>query len=107
MADDPLNRAKEALARAAAEAAGRQALDQAGKAVARAADSFADALEVALLGKKGAADEINARPEVDALDRLRAAFDAPPATPKPADPSAAAKLANAKAQLEAMKKARR
>lgn len=106
MADDPLSQAKAALARAAAAAAARQALDTASQAVARAADGFADALEVVLLGKKGAADELNAQPDVDAFDRLRATLDAPAPTP-PAGPSAADKLAKAKVELEAMKKARR
>ena len=105
MTDDPLAKARDALARAAAEAAARQALAQAGEAVARAADGFADALEVALLGKKGAADALRAQPEVDALDRLRAATADP--TPKAAPPPQEDKLAKARAELEAMKKARR
>lgn len=109
MSDDPITRARDALARAAAEAAARQAVKQAGEAVGQAADSFADALEAALLGKKGAADEILAQPDVDPLDRVRATWAKATAPPPAEAPKATAedKLAKARAELDAMKKALR
>ena len=58
------------------DAAADKALKQAREAAAKAGDAMLDDLEVALLGKKGAADEVlRSEGDVDALERARKAYD--------------------------------
>ncbi len=71
------------------------------RALEKFGNSLADDLEKALLGKVGAADDLAKEPEVDPLDRLRAAMgEKRPAESKPALPSAPPIDPEAKARLE-------
>lgn len=57
------------------DAAADKALKQAKDAAAKAGDAILDDLETALLGKKGAADEVlKTEGDVDALERARKAY---------------------------------
>lgn len=57
------------------DAAADKALKQARDAAAKAGDAMLDDLETALLGKKGAADEVlRSEGDVDALERARKAY---------------------------------
>lgn len=73
-------------------------------AVERAGDALADDLELALLGKKGAADEIAAKGEpADPLELARQKYGVGPASSAPVD-DAAAREAKARAELAELKK---
>jgi hypothetical protein len=57
------------------DAAADKALREAKEAVSKAGDAMLDDLETALLGKKGAADEVlKSEGDVDALERARKAY---------------------------------
>ncbi len=67
--------AESELAGKVVDAAADKALKQAKDAATKAGDAMLDDLETALLGKKGAADEVlKAEGDVDALERARKAY---------------------------------
>jgi hypothetical protein len=107
--------AAQKAATAAAEAAARQAAASAIAGISRAADSALDALEKALFGKVGGAEEAIQADSGKPLEVLRAKYgigeagkEGPEATEKAEAVKAAEEdpVARARAQLEALKKAR-
>lgn len=109
--EDPLKKLKSEAELRAAEAAVQAAVSQAGAAASRAGEGLLDALEAAIFGKVGGADQVLRKDRASsALDRLRAQYGAsgdeveaaekaaaPPPVVKP-DP-----VAKARAELERLK----
>ena len=88
-----------------ADAAADKALKQAKEAAARAGDAMLDDLETALLGKKGAAEDIaKAEGDVDALERARKAYGMDGAAVPTAKELAKDREDRARVELAEMKK---